>query len=136
MNVRALLFIGLMITLFFLGSSIYRGFDGWFQTLLNGQEYCFRDVTKTDVSVASQGASVSYTKTEGDELCFRTKDSSIVEKLNQQIQDRKLKTELARLEASDRFWNETFPDLFLVSSCVLLIIFIMLYLSTRDGGWL
>ena len=72
------------------GSSLYKNFDSWLQMKLNGPEYCFKDITQSQISVAAQGVSVSYTKTEGDELCFRTKDSSIPERLNQQIQDRKL----------------------------------------------
>ncbi len=131
MNPLSLLYIGGIIALLFFGSSVYQGLDGWFKTILNGPEYCFRDITQTDISLASQGASVSYTKMEGNELCFRTKDQSIVERLNQQIEDRKLKVELARIEASGKFWNETFPIIFLIGSFALVIIF-MILLFTRE----
>lgn len=133
MSIKTLLVIGGMIALFFLGSSLYQGFDGWLQTFLNGPEYCFEDISQSDISVAAQGVQVRYTKTEGDRLCFRTKDSSIIERLNKQIQDRKLQAQLAQIAASDKFWNETFPVLFLIGSVVLVIIFIILYLSTRNN---
>ena len=134
MNIKFLVILGAVIAVMMFGSSLYQGFNGWFQTVLNGPEYCFKDITQTDISVASQGVSVSYTKTSGDELCFRTKDSSIVERLNKQIQDRKLQAQLAQIEVSNRFWNETFPFIFLVGSGALVIIFILTYFSNKDNG--
>lgn len=131
MNIKALFVLGAVIAFMMFGSSLYQGFNGWFQTILNGPEYCFKDISQTDISVASQGVSVSYTKTSGDELCFRTKDSYIVERLNKQIQDRKLQAQLAQIEASNRFWNETFPVLFLIGSGALVIIFIIMYFSSN-----
>src|SRR3989344_3186533 len=136
MNIKALFILGAVIAVMMFGSSLYQGFNGWFQTVLNGPEYCFKDITQTDISVASQGISVSYTKTSGDELCFRTKDSSIVERLNKQIQDRKLQAQLAQIEVSNRFWNETFPILFFIGSIVLVIIFIIIYFSTRERNYI
>ena len=53
---------------------------------------------------------------------------------NKQIQDRKLQAQLAQIQASDRFWNETFPVLFLIGTGALVIIFIIVYFSTRDNG--
>lgn len=132
MNIKNLIFLGAFIALMFFASSIYQGFNGWFQTALNGPEYCFKDIDQTEVSIASQGASLSYTKNSGDELCFRTKDSSIVERLNKQIQDRKLQAQLAEIESSNKFWNETFPVLFFIGSIVLLVIFIIIYLSNKN----
>ena|SRR3989338_3728620 len=134
MNIRALFIFGAFIALMMFGSSLYQGFNGWFQNILNGPEYCFKDITQTDISVASEGVSVSYTKMQGDELCFRTKDSSIVERLNKQIQDRKLQAQLAQIEASNRFWNETFPVLFLIGSGTLVVIFIIMYFSSSGGN--
>ncbi|MGV8131832.1 MAG: hypothetical protein ACP5N7_07070 [Candidatus Pacearchaeota archaeon] len=134
MNTKQLLILGGIIDLFFFGSSVYKAFDGGLQKLINGPEYCFEDISQSEISVAAQGVEVKYTQTEGDRLCFRTKDYSIVERLNQQIQDRKLQEELARIQASDRFWNETFPFIFLVGSIVLVIIFIILYFSNRNNG--
>lgn len=134
MNLKMLLIAGGLIALFFFGSSIYQGFDGWFQTVLNGPEYCFEDISQSDISVAAQGVQISYTQTEGNRLCFRTKDTSIVERLNQQIQDRKLQAQLAEIAASDRFWNETFPGIFLIGSAALVVIFIIIYFSTRNNG--
>ncbi|GEM_PF-6947077 len=135
MNIKVLFILGAFIALFMFGSSLYQSFDGWFQTLLNGPEYCIKDITQTDISVASKGVSVSYTKMQGDELCFRTKDSSIVEKLNKQIQDRKFKVQLAQIEASKQFWNKTFPFLFLIGSAALVIIFIIMYFSNKGGHY-
>lgn len=134
MNLKALLILGGVIALFFFGSSIYQAFDGGLQKLINGPEYCFSDISQSEISIAAQGVELSYTKTEGNQLCFRTKDSSIVERINQQIQDRKLQTQLAEIAASDRFWNETFPVLFFIGSVTLVIIFIIIYFATRDNG--
>jgi hypothetical protein len=134
MNIKALFILGAFIAILLFGSSLYSGFNGWFQTVLNGPEYCFSDISQTDISIAAQGISIKYTKTSGDQLCFRAKDSSIVERLNKQIQDRKLQAQLANIAASDKFWNETFPFIFLVGSGVLLVIFIILYFSNRNSG--
>ena len=137
LDIRMLAAIAIIGVIFLFGSSVYENFDGWLQTQLNGPEYCFVDLTQSDISIASQGVEIKYTKTEGDELCFRTKDSSIVERLNQQIQDRKLEAELARIAASDKFWNETFPKLFIWGLIALVVIIIILYLSTGKnyGGF-
>src|SRR3989344_6093929 len=96
----------------------------------------FTDISQSDISIAAQGVQISYTKTEGDQLCFRTKDSSVVERLNKQIQDRKLQAQLAQIQVSDRFWNETFPILFFIGSIVLVIIFIIIYFSTRERNYI
>jgi len=136
MNIKALLIFGGMIALFFFGSSLFQSFNGGLQNLLSGPEYCFTDISQSDISIAAQGVQISYTKTEGDQLCFRTKDSSVVERLNKQIQDRKLQAQLAQIQVSDRFWNETFPILFFIGSIVLVIIFIIIYFSTRERNYI
>lgn len=123
-NIKLLGALAVFLVIVLAGSSLYNNLNGWFQTALNGPEYCFRDITQTDVSVASQGVSVSYTKTEGDELCFRTKDSSIVERLSQQIQDRKLQENLAKIEANKQV------SIFLIIAVTFIIIVIIIYLST------
>ena len=130
LDIRMLAGLAIVGVILLFGSSLYNNFDGWLQTTLNGPEYCFLDIDQSSIAVASQGVEVKYTKTEGDELCFRTKDHSIVERLNQQIQDRKLDAELARIKANERFWNETFPGLFIIGLIALGVIAIIIYLST------
>jgi hypothetical protein len=126
--------LGGIIALLLFGGSIYRAFDGWIQSTTRGPEYCFENIDQSKIAVAAQGVSVRYTKIEGDILCFRTKDSSIVERLNQQIQDRELEENLAKIAASDRFWNETFPFLFLIGSAALVVIFIIMFLSNKNNN--
>ncbi len=132
-----LVILGGIIAIFLFGGSAYRAFDGWIQAAANGPEYCFENIDQSEIAVAAQGVSVSYTKIEGDILCFRTKDSSIVERLSQQIQDREREENLAKIASSDRFWNETFPFLFLIGSAVLVIIFIIMFFSSKNnnGGY-
>lgn len=114
------------------GGSVYESFNVWIQTTLNGPEYCFDDITQSEISVASGGVSISYTQTEGDQICFRTKDYSIVERLNQQIQNRKLEERLAEIEASSIFWNQTFPKLAIFGLIALVVIIGIIALSNRN----
>lgn len=133
LNIKLIAVLAIIGVVFLFGSSVYDNFDSWLQTQFNGPEYCFKDIDQSSVSVAAQGVEVKYTKVEGNVLCFRTKDSSIPERINQQIQDRKLQERLAEIEASDRFWNETFPKLFIIGLIALGVIFVIIYLSTgRD----
>ncbi len=130
---KTLMILGVLLVVVLFGGSIWDSFDNWIQTAISGPEYCFRDITQSDISIAAQGIEVKYTKTQGDELCFRTKDSSIIERLNQQIQDRKLQERLAEIEASNIFWNQTFPKLFLFGLIAVVIIVILIVLSNRDS---
>ena len=133
LNIKLIAVLAIIGVVFLFGSSVYDNFDSWLQTQFNGPEYCFKDIDQSSVSVAAQGVEVKYTKVEGNILCFRTKDTSIPERINQQIQDRKLQERLAEIEASDRFWNETFPKLFIIGLIALGVIFVIIYLSTgRD----
>ncbi len=127
-----LLIIAVIGVIILFGGSVYESFDNWIKTIFNGPEYCFRDITQSDISIAAQGASISYIKTKGDELCFRTKDPSIVERLNQQIQDRKLTVQLAEIEANRQFWNYVFPKLFFYGLIAFGVIVIIFYLINRD----
>jgi len=132
-NIKFLAAIAILGVIFLFGSSIYSNFDSWLQTQFNGPEYCFKNIDQTSVSVAAQGVEVKYTKIEGNILCFRTKDSSIPERINQQIQDRKMQERLAEIEANRQFWNETFPKLFIFGLIALVVIFVIIYLSSgRD----
>ena len=118
---------------FLFGGSVYNNFDDWLQTQFRGPEYCFKDIDQSTIAIAAQGAEIRYTETEGEELCFRTKDSSIPERLNQQIQDRKLQERLAEIKANERFKNDTLPGLFILGIIALIVIAIIIYLSTgRD----
>jgi len=135
MNLKALGIILILGIIFLAGSSLYDNLDSWLQTKLNGPEYCFKDITQSQISAAAQGVSVSYTKTEGNELCFRTKDSSIVERLNQQIQDRKLESQLAQIEANKQFNNETLPIIILIVAVTLIVIVIIISLPNRNNQW-
>jgi|SRR3990167_4856630 len=133
LNIKLIAVLAIIGVVFLFGSSVYENFDSWLQTQFNGPEYCFKDIDQSSVSIAAQGVEVKYTKVEGNVLCFRTKDSSIPERINQQIQDRKLQERLAEIEASNRFWNETFPKLFIIGLIALGVIFVIIYLSTgRD----
>ena len=133
MNIKFLAILAIIGVIFLFRGSVYKSFDGWIKTQLNGPEYCFKDIDQSSVSIAAQGVKVEYTKIEGNVLCFRTKDSSIQERINQQIQDRKLQERLAEIGASNRFWNETFPKIFITGIIALGVIFVIIYLSTgRD----
>lgn len=136
-NVKLLAILAIIGVVFLFGGSIYQNFDIWLKTQLNGPEYCFRDIDKATISAAAQGVEVTYTKEQGNELCFRTKDSSIVERLNKQIQDRKLQAQLAEIEAKRQFWNDTFPRLFIFGLVALIVIIIIFYLANRNdrGGY-
>ena len=134
--VQGIVIIAIMLVVLLGGSSVYNGINEFIQKSLYGPEYCFRDLDQSSIAIASQGIEFRYTKTEGDEACFRTKDFSLVEKINKQIQDRKLDAELARIEVSNRFWNETFPKLFIVGIIALTLIIIISYLGTgRNYGY-
>jgi hypothetical protein len=127
-----ILAIFLVIVLY--GGNIWDSFDNWIQTSTVGPEYCLEDIAQSQVAVASQGGSVSYTKIEGDNLCFRTKDTSIIERLNEQIQDRKLQEELAKTETIRQFWNETFPKLFIFTLIAVVLIILIISLSNKNQG--
>jgi hypothetical protein len=128
---RLLLFFGVIAVIFLFGGSIGESINNPIQTFFNGPEYCFRDISQSDISMVAEGVSVSYTKTTGDELCFRTKDSSIVERLNQQIQDRKLQAQLAQIESDRQFWNGTFPRLIFFGLIALILIVVIAGLYTN-----
>ncbi len=135
---RMMMFLGIVLVIVLFGGSIWDTIDNSIQSVISGPEYCFTDISQSEIAVAAQGVSVKYTKTEGDELCFRTKDTSIVERLNQQIQDRKLQEQLAETEARRQFWNETFPKLFLFTLVAIVLIILIISLSNRNnnyGGW-
>ena len=119
---KQLMILGIFLVIVLFGGSIWDTIDNLIQTAISGSEYCFRDISQSEISLATQGVSVKYTKTEGDELCFRTKDTSIIQRLNKQIQDRKLEEQLAKTEASRQFWNETFPKLFLFTLVAIILI--------------
>lgn len=114
--------------------AIYNNSNEFIQRQLYGPEYCFTDLSQTEIGVATQGVEIQYTETKGDQLCFRTKDSSIVERLNQQIQDRKLQESLAKIQAQDKFWNQTFPIILVIIVIGVIIIAIIVYLSTRNNS--
>jgi hypothetical protein len=98
-------------------------------TQIYGSEYCFKDIDKTTISVASQGAEFKYTKEAGDELCFRTKDKSFVERINQQIQERKEKERLAEIEAN----KEIIKTLIIVFGFVVVVALVIIILSNRNN---
>ena len=133
-NPKTLMFLGVLLVIVLYGGSIWDTIDNSIQIAISGPEYCFRDISQSEIGLATQGVSVKYTKTEGDELCLRTKDTSIVQRLNQQIQDRKLEEQLAKTEASRQFWNETFPKLFLFTLVAIVLIILIISLSNKNNN--
>ena len=132
-DIRLLGGLAIVLVIFLAAGNISDFVSEFWQKQLYGPEYCFENLDQSAVAVASQGVEVKYTKTEGDQLCFRTKDFSLVEKINQQIQDREKEVELAKIASKERFWNETFPVLFVVGLIAVIIILIILWLmSGRD----
>ncbi len=129
-DIRLLGGLAIVLVIFVAGNGIYNGASNFLQEQFYGQEYCFTNIDKSSITLVSQGVEVRYTKTEGDELCFRTKDFSMVEKINKQIQDRKYQENLAKIQSQDQFRNETIPFIVLVIAATFIIIAIISYLST------
>ena len=134
--VKPAVFIGIILVVFLGGSALFETGNNWLKTQLDGPEYCFREVDLISYSINYQDYGISKTEKKGDELCFRTKDFSKVESINQQIQDRKYEIELEKIKAKERFQNEGLPKILLIIGAAIVIIFIIIYLSTgRDYGF-
>jgi hypothetical protein len=127
MKQLVILAIALVIILF--GFGLANNINEGIKNLIEGPEYCLNDVSQSDISIAAQGVSVSFTKTEGNQICFRTKDPSIVERLNKQIQDKKLEVQLAQIEANRQFWNQTAPLLILMILATIFLIVVIIKIS-------
>jgi len=120
--------LAIFLVIILVALSIYNNANDFIQKELYGPEYCFNDIDQSSIAVAAQGIEVKYTKTEGDQLCFRTKDFSLVEKINKQIQDRKLQESLEKIQSEDRFWNQTFPILVVIFIIAIIVIIIIVRL--------
>jgi hypothetical protein len=131
-KLKALAGLTIFLVVVLVALAIYNNTNGFIQKELYGPEYCFKDTDQSAISIAAQGVEVRYTKTEGNQLCFRTKDSSLIERINQQIENRKLQESLAKIQASDRFWNQTFP--ILVVTVIIGIIIIALIIVIAGGN--
>ncbi len=124
--------LAIFLVVLLVALAIYNNTNEFIEKQLYGSEYCFSELSQSEIGLATQGIEIKYTRTEGNQLCFRTKDTSIVEKLNKQIQYRKLQESLAKIESSDRFWNHTF--LIIVVVIVLGIVIIAIIYSLSGGS--
>ena len=131
--VKPAMFIGIILVVFLGGSALFETGNNWLKTQLDGPEYCFREMDLISYSINYQDYGISKTEKKGDELCFRTKDFSKVEQINQQIQDRKYQIELEKIKSQERFYNEGLPKILLIMGVVIVLILIIIYLSSgRD----
>ncbi len=131
--VKPAMFIGIILVVFLGGSALLDTGNNWIKTQLDGPEYCFREVDLISYSISYQDYGISKTEKKGDELCFRTKDFSKVEQINQQIQDRKYDIEIEKIKSKERFYNDGLPKILLIVGAVIVLILIIIYLSSgRD----
>lgn len=121
---------GIILAVFLGTSSLLENGQNWISTQLEGPKYCFREIDLVSYSINYQDYGISKTEKKGDELCFRTKDFSAVEKINQQIQDRKYQLELEKIKSQDRFYNEGLPLILLIIGAVIVLVLIILWLGS------
>jgi len=127
MDPKTLIYLAITLAIFIGLISLFGILGDWLSNELSGPEYCFSDVETVQLTLASEAAKVTITQSTGDQLCFRTKDYTIVERINQQIQDRKLQEELARIEANKEFWDRNFIPFVLILLFAFIIVVILLF---------
>jgi len=128
--IKPAVILGIVLVVFLGASSLFETGNNWINNQLNGPEYCFKEIDLISYSVNFQDYGISKTERKDDELCFRTKDFSKVEKINQQIQDRKYEIELEKIKSQERFYNDGLPKILMILGVVIILIMIIVYLGT------
>ena len=126
---KFVLFIGFAILVIGGALFITGTVQNFVDTQLFGAKYCFESKYQQDIELAFRDTSISFTKEEGDSVCFRTNDFSKVTALNQQIQDRKYKEKLAEIES-----NERVTTLAIIIGAIVFVIVVISYFASRSNN--
>ncbi|MCD6385484.1 hypothetical protein J7M23_06860 [Candidatus Sumerlaeota bacterium] len=114
-----------------IGSAAYEGI----LTLLAGPEYCYHETQDLLTELGAKGISISRRDTSTNQLCFRTKDTSFVLQLNQQIEQRKLEQYRIQQETERQFWEKLLRPEIIISILLAIAIIALIIIAFKSGSF-